>query len=65
MFSAAAGIRDYEFIYVSDSPEIARQLLKEAELCSMIYGLDLTLVILNSHAGCGGTHHPWRGRAAL
>jgi GT2 family glycosyltransferase len=57
LFSAASGMRDYEFIYVSNSPEIAEQLLKEAELCEMIYGLDLTLVLLNGNAGFGAANN--------
>lgn len=51
MFARLAGIGDYEFIYVSNSPDLTEALLKEARLCAQIYGLDLSLVLLNDNAG--------------
>jgi GT2 family glycosyltransferase len=57
MFSRLAGMRDYEFIYVSNSPHISEQLLKEARLCSRIYGLDMTLVILCGNGGFGAANN--------
>ncbi len=57
LFSRHPAMRDYEFIYVSNSPEIAETLLKEAKRCSLIYGLDLTLVLLNANAGFGAANN--------
>ncbi len=57
LFSATPGMQDYEFVYVCNSPEIAEPLLREARLCTLIYGLDLTLVILNSNAGFGAANN--------
>jgi len=50
-------MQDYEFIYVCNSPSIAEQLLKEAKLCRLIYGLDMTVIILNSNAGFGAANN--------
>ncbi len=50
-FARQAGIGDYEFIYVCNSPDIAEALLREARLSSLIYGLDVTIIILNANAG--------------
>lgn len=57
IFARKVGIEDYEFIYVSNSPHIAEQLLKEAKLCSRIYGLDMTLVLLNANGGFGAANN--------
>jgi GT2 family glycosyltransferase len=57
MFAQLAGFDDYEFIYVSNSPWIAEQLLKEARLCALVYGVDLTVVILNANAGFGAANN--------
>jgi GT2 family glycosyltransferase len=53
LFSAAPGYRDYEFIYVSNSPELSETLDKEARLCARIYGVSVTLICLADHAGLG------------
>lgn len=57
MFARLAGIGDYEFIYVSNSPDLAETLLKEARLCAQIYGMDLSLVLLNDNAGFGAANN--------
>jgi len=57
LFAKQHGIEDYEFIYVSNSAYIAEPLLKEARLCAQIYGLDMTLVILNANAGFGAANN--------
>ncbi|MBB5374067.1 glycosyltransferase family protein [Acidocella aromatica] len=57
LFSRHPAMRDYEFIYVSNSPEIAGTLLAEAKRCSLIYGLDMTLVLLNANAGFGAANN--------
>jgi GT2 family glycosyltransferase len=51
MFARQPGIGDYEFIYVCNSPESAESLLREARLCALIYGLDVTVILLNANAG--------------
>ncbi len=57
MFSKLPGMRDYEFIYVVNSPWISERVLQEAKLCSLIYGLRMTVVILNSNAGFGAANN--------
>jgi len=57
MFSRQPGIEDYEFIYVCNSPQIAEPLLKEAKLCAHIYGIDMSVVILNSNGGFGAANN--------
>jgi GT2 family glycosyltransferase len=51
VFARQSGIGDYEFIYVCNSPETAEPLLREAKLSSMIYGLDITVILLSANAG--------------
>jgi GT2 family glycosyltransferase len=57
VFARQMGMQDYEFIYVSNSPHIAEQLLKEARRCSLIYGLDMSVVILNGNGGFGAANN--------
>lgn len=57
LFSRHPAMRDYEFIYVSNSPEIAGTLLAEAKRCALIYGLNLTLVLLTANAGFGAANN--------
>jgi GT2 family glycosyltransferase len=51
MFARQAGIGDYEFIYVCNSPDTAEALLREAKLSGLMYGLDVTIILLNANAG--------------
>jgi GT2 family glycosyltransferase len=51
LFASTIGIEDYEFIYVSNSPELAETLHKEARVAEHIYGLSITLVTLPGNAG--------------
>lgn len=51
LFATTVGIEDYEFIYVSNSPELAEALQKEARVAAHIYGLSVTLVTLPGNAG--------------
>ncbi len=53
LFSRGGGFEAYEFIYVSNSPELAERLCKEAELAAQIYGVSIALVILPGNAGFG------------
>ncbi len=57
MFSKLPGIRDYEFIYVVNSPWIAEQVLQEARRCALIYGLDMSVLILNGNAGLSAANN--------
>lgn len=50
-FGRLPGITDYEFIYVCNSPDLAEPLLREARLSALIYGLDVTVILLNANAG--------------
>jgi GT2 family glycosyltransferase len=57
LFSGCPGADKYEFIYVSNSPELAETLLKEAAMAHRIYGLMITIVILPSNAGFGAANN--------
>jgi GT2 family glycosyltransferase len=51
LFANTIGIDEYEFIYVSNSPELAESLHKEAQIAERIYGLSITLVTLPGNGG--------------
>ncbi|MBN8993908.1 MAG: hypothetical protein J0H94_01690 [Rhizobiales bacterium] len=57
LFANRKGIGDYEFVYVSNSPELAEQLARDAHVASLAYGLDLTLVLLPGNAGFGAANN--------
>ena len=57
MFSRHPAMRDYEFIYVSNSPEMAETMLREARRCALIYGLSVTLVLFSGNAGFGAANN--------
>ncbi len=57
LYSGLPGIEDYEFIFVSNSPELAETLLREARSASLIYGIDQTIVVLPGNAGFGGANN--------
>ncbi len=57
LFAGLPGIEDYEFVYVSNSPEMAETLLREAQCASLIYGLAVTVVILSGNAGFGAANN--------
>jgi GT2 family glycosyltransferase len=57
LFSQGPGIKDYEFIYICNSPELAESLLGEARISSRIYDIDQTIVILPGNAGFGGANN--------
>jgi len=57
LFSGCPEAESYEFIYVSNSPELAEQLLKEATMANRVYGVSITLVILPSNAGFGAANN--------
>jgi GT2 family glycosyltransferase len=53
LFSKCRGIEDYEFIYVSNSPEMADLLIKDATIANRIYGMPITLILMPGNAGFG------------
>jgi GT2 family glycosyltransferase len=57
LFSGRPGIEDYEFVYVSNSPELAEPLLQEARMCAKTYGVNLTVVLLAGNAGFGAANN--------
>jgi GT2 family glycosyltransferase len=57
LFSKLPGIENYEFIYVSNSPELSEVLLREARNVSSIYDIRITLVLLTGNAGFGGANN--------
>jgi GT2 family glycosyltransferase len=57
LFSAAPGALEYEYIYVSNSPDLTGILEKEARLCARIYDVSITLVCLADNAGLGAAHN--------
>ncbi len=57
LFSAVPGIDRYELIYVSNSPELAETLLREARAAALIYGVDITIVLLSGNAGFGAANN--------
>ncbi len=57
LFAGLPGIEDYEFVYVSNSPEISETMLREAKLCQQIYGLNQTVVLLPGNAGFGAANN--------
>jgi GT2 family glycosyltransferase len=57
VFARAAGMADYEFIYVCNSPELAEQVMREARNCARIYGLDTTVILCAGNAGFGAANN--------
>ena len=53
MFSKCRGMERYEFVYVSNSPEMADRLIKDATVVHRVYGIPIRLVILPGNAGFG------------
>ncbi len=56
-FSLGPRALDYEFVYVSNSPELTETLVKEATNCARIYGVSITLVCLPENAGFGAANN--------
>ena len=57
LFAGGAGMDDYEFVYVSNSPELADRLLRDARIGSLVHGTRQTLVLLPGNAGFGGANN--------
>jgi len=56
-FSLGPSALYYEFVYVSNSPELTEFLVKEATNCARIYGVSITLVCLPENAGFGAANN--------
>jgi GT2 family glycosyltransferase len=52
-----AAMRDCELIYVCNSPQLADQVLREARLAALVYGIDLTVIIPGGNAGLAGANN--------
>ncbi len=57
LFSVGAQAGEYEFVYVSNSPELTETLVKEAKNCARIYGVSIVLVCLPENAGFGAANN--------
>ena len=57
IFAGLPGMEDYEFIYVSNSPELAETLVREATSATLTYGLSNTIVVLPGNAGFGAANN--------
>jgi GT2 family glycosyltransferase len=57
LYAGLPGIEDYEFVYVSNSPEMAETLLREARCANLIYGLQTSVMILPGNAGFGAANN--------
>jgi len=53
LFSQCPNYDQYEFIYVSNSPELSDTLIRDATNASRIYGVAITLILLPGNAGFG------------
>ena len=57
LFSGNPGFEDYEMIYVSNSPEMAEQLVKDMRIAQIVYEIPQTLVLLPGNAGFGAANN--------
>jgi GT2 family glycosyltransferase len=57
LFSQSPEAAEYEFVYVSNSPELTETLEKEARNCARIYGVSIVLVCLPDNAGFGAANN--------
>lgn len=57
LFSAAPMAREYEYIFVSNSPELTEALVKEARICGQMHELSIVLVCLPGNAGFGAANN--------
>jgi GT2 family glycosyltransferase len=57
LFSASPGADEYEYIYVSNSPELLEIMCKTAQISRRIYGLNVSVVMLPDNAGFGAANN--------
>jgi len=53
LVSKCTNVDRYEFVYVSNSPELAERLARDASIANRLYGISIRLVILAGNAGFG------------
>ena len=51
LFAGGAGMEGCEFVYVSNSPDLADRLSRDARIASLVHGTRITLVLLSGNAG--------------
>jgi GT2 family glycosyltransferase len=57
LYAGLPGSTEYEYIVVSNSPDLADTLLRAARTASLVYGLDLTIILLQGNAGFGAANN--------
>lgn len=57
LFSAGKGGQDYEYIYVTNSPELIESLCRAALISKKTYGLNVSVVMLPGNAGFGAANN--------
>ena len=57
LFAEAPNAADYEYLYISNSPDLAERLQREAQLAARIYGLSFTMIYLPGNAGFGAANN--------
>jgi GT2 family glycosyltransferase len=57
LFAGGAGMDEYEFVYVCNSPELADRLARDARIGSLVHGTRQTLVLLPANAGFGAANN--------
>jgi GT2 family glycosyltransferase len=53
LFSECPGYEQYEYIYISNSPELNDILVRDATNVSRVYGIAITLILLPGNVGFG------------
>lgn len=57
LFAGLPGFDAYEFIFVSNSPDLNDRLLRDARIASLVHGTRITLVLLPGNAGFGAANN--------
>jgi GT2 family glycosyltransferase len=57
LYAGLPGIEDYEFVYVSNSPELGEALLRDARIGSRTHGIAQTVMVLGGNAGFGAANN--------
>jgi GT2 family glycosyltransferase len=57
LYSVTAAAKDYEFVYVCNSPELTEPLQREAAIACRIYGLSMTMIYLPGNVGFGAANN--------
>ncbi len=57
LFAGGAGMADYEFVYVCNSPDLGERVLRDARIGSLVHGTRQTVVLLPANAGFGAANN--------